>query len=301
MKRVLLIAAALVWLSAGAYETTDTVVGEASSLRYHARFNHEQKQSDTFGIRWDMLDSANYRYIELACFGTPDELFGICDYRVEYGCVSDGKKINSQTHKSSGTKHNSKSKEISIRLTSDHSGSKAEIGFDQAFDTFAVKSSGKGYLQTFCSGKTSIVRHELYASLREPLERADFEDMEALTAYLRDSHDPIEGIWIYFDSSTKPLEARLGGLYTVAVTKSETSGYDIIYLEGASERNEDWPALRVKGHMNPTPEPDVFKLKWIQPDGTAIDHATAATIIDERLVLQFPFWNTTLRLTKKKI
>lgn len=136
-------------------------------------------------------------------------------------------------------------------------------------------------------------------TLMTPWTVANLENHFAL------SSDPVEGFWSFLDRDNDPKWAIPGGFYDLAVVKSETEsgGYDIICLGGASVEGRSWqPGMR-KGTLAPTIFANHYRLGWIDarfqtdyPECTA-DLSASNTI----LTLSFPLHHSTIRLSRRPI
>lgn len=125
--------------------------------------------------------------------------------------------------------------------------------------------------------------------------------MDELTAYFRQSSDPVEGFWRYLDRENDPQYARPGGRYLLAVVKAadESGGYEIIYVDGAETRREQWRPMMRKGRLKPTVFVGHYDLEWIDSTFEPINRDIHAGISDGAiLTLSFPLLKTTLRFSR---
>lgn len=142
----------------------------------------------------------------------------------------------------------------------------------------------------------------VHATCLEPTTMSRFADIDSLAEYLSHSADPYEGIWIYYDHTTKPERTIVGGRYVLATVANGTGAYDIIYIDGANNDSDAWPPLRIKGQLTPATFPGIYDLEWIQPSGEALptEYGSGATFADDLLTLQFPYWQATVRFRRQK-
>lgn len=142
----------------------------------------------------------------------------------------------------------------------------------------------------------------VHATCLEPTTMCRFADIDSLAEYLSHSADPYEGIWIYYDHTTKPERTIVGGRYVLATVADGTGAYDIIYIDGANNDSDAWPPLRIKGQLTPATFPGIYDLEWIQPSGEALptEYGSGATFADDLLTLQFPYWQATVRFRRQK-
>lgn len=129
---------------------------------------------------------------------------------------------------------------------------------------------------------------------------------DSLTAYLKNSDDPLEGYWQYLDRENDPQYARPGGRYLLAVVRSaagneleEDTGYDIIYVSGAETYRDRWSPMMLKGRLRPTIFQDHYDLHWIDSSFEPIERDIHANVTDGSILsLSFPLLKTTLRFSK---
>lgn len=115
------------------------------------------------------------------------------------------------------------------------------------------------------------------------------------------STDPIEGYWEHFDMQADYDNARPGGTYRLAIVRSDTDTYNILYISGARTNAPAWHPLMLKGQLIFTPFRNNFTLQWydsmLQPVDPEI--GANATLENARLLtLRFPRLGMTLRLSK---
>lgn len=121
---------------------------------------------------------------------------------------------------------------------------------------------------------------------------------DKLTEYLSQSEDEIEGYWRYLDRENDPAYARPGGRYLLALV-GNGDGYDIIYVDGAETRRDQWMPMMVKGRLKPTVFIDHYDLEWTDATFETIDRDIHASVTDKTiLTLSFPLLKTTLRFSK---
>ena len=138
---------------------------------------------------------------------------------------------------------------------------------------------------------------------RDPAETLDSGfDMESLRNRFRDTRDPIEGFWSYFDRTNNPSYARLGGRYTLALVRRDDGTYDIIYVSGAQTLASSWKPMMLKGSLRPTIFENHYDLTWIDATLERLTEDIHATIESNNslLTLSFPLLKTTIRFSKVK-
>ncbi len=281
-----------------AWQVVDSVCPDPQQLIYHVRVSATRNKTQPFGIRWNMADSANYRYLSLRPLGVPsDDSLTDC-VEATVGHVSNGEDVVEDVRTIYGRFDLSKPA-YSLRLSLGSAGGVIEIGSTKIVEKLEINYDrpNNGYLCSFGSDDTELVRHDIRSQCRELPEYANFADVDDLYKYLSRSTDYHEGIWTYFDRNTNALRSRMGGKYTLATVK-HGDYYDLIYIDGADECSADWQPLRIKGRLLPVSILDTFLLEWISPDGLKIDFETGAMIENDILTFQFPYWHATMRFSR---
>lgn len=146
--------------------------------------------------------------------------------------------------------------------------------------------------------KVKIERSVLALSAGESVSEHTSWTLETLQQHFDSSIDPNEGFWVYQDRDMEEKWLRLGGRYKLAVVATST-GYDIIYIDGAVTRNELWTPGMLKGRMTETIFSNHYDLMWIDATLQPISEDAYATFENGVLLnLKFPIYKSQLRLSK---
>lgn len=133
---------------------------------------------------------------------------------------------------------------------------------------------------------------------------------EELDKHFAVSSDPVEGYWKYFDRSTDPMFARMGGRYTLAIIRNgkqsaepehalHLATYDIIYINGAQTMADDWQPMMLKGSLRSTIFEGQYDLTWIDSTFDTMTDDMNATVTERSLLtLNFPLLKSSLRFSK---
>lgn len=150
-----------------------------------------------------------------------------------------------------------------------------------------------------CGSPVGLVRHSFSAEAIPAPRYCRFADVQALADYLRNSTDPCEGYWVYFDRDTDPLRLNVAAEYRLATVRAaDGNGYEIVYLSGA-ENEPQWQPMRLKGWLLPTGFIGNFDLRWLDLDGRMHKRETSADITDgSSLTLYFPLYKSKVRFRK---
>lgn len=123
-----------------------------------------------------------------------------------------------------------------------------------------------------------------------------FPDLYTLDQYLSHQHDMTEGYWQIFDYNLDDDLLKKGGDYRVAIVR-RGSGYDILYLSGATVNAESWHPLMLKAELHDTPVSGVYDLIWHDAMGCQMTTGLKAQRSDDDIItLHFPAQTSTLRL-----
>lgn len=113
-----------------------------------------------------------------------------------------------------------------------------------------------------------------------------------------DPTDELEGEWAIFDMNIDEKMLKTGGEYRMAIKKrSDTEGYDLIYLSGAVVNGDKWRPGMIKGHIMSLPFESIYEIEWVGATGNTLKGIKAQRDGD-LITLQFPNQSSTLRLRK---
>lgn len=298
MKYAVVVITLLVALSASAAVDVDTLVaGEPVRVSFHYRVVPRRSGTSVGEIRWNVADSVNYRFARFSY--SPASAREVWDDVVTLtwgGCDSGVFTERSESFAPGGDMCRDG---FSLRLDYGDGGASVAAGVGQpAFSAvvdFDPQAPGR-FMAVGRDGDT-VVRRSLVCDVADVPVFCNFDSLDSLAEYLASSTDPYEGLWTYYDRDTDPRRAGIGGRYTVA-TVASGDGYDIVYIDGASDDSARWIPLRLKGRMTPATFPGVFDLRWLQPSGRDTGDDCSATLDGDLLTFQFPYWKATLRLRR---
>ncbi len=125
-----------------------------------------------------------------------------------------------------------------------------------------------------------------------------FPDLGTLDEYLSHQHDLTEGYWHIFDYNLDDELLKTGGDYSMAIVR-RGSGYDVLYLSGASVNADAWEPLMLKAELRDTPVRGVYDLVWYDAQGRAMTKGLKALRSDDdNISLHFPAQSSSLRLRR---
>lgn len=117
-----------------------------------------------------------------------------------------------------------------------------------------------------------------------------------LNRHFSQSTDPVEGYYSYLDRDTEDKWLRLGGRYTIAIVRTPTQSYDIIYISGAQVRKDIWRTGYLKGTLTPTQFTDNYTATWLdatfRPFNLDVQAKIEAASI---LTIRFPVYSSQIR------
>lgn len=126
---------------------------------------------------------------------------------------------------------------------------------------------------------------------------------DSLAEKLRNSNDPMEGIWSFFDRTTDDNRARLGGRYSLACVSDGHTGYLLLYLDGAEVNASGWRPMMIKGRLTATQYENNYDLKWYDSMMEVMGREDFAVYDEEArlLTLQFPIHRSKIRFAKRPV
>ncbi len=120
---------------------------------------------------------------------------------------------------------------------------------------------------------------------------ADTSD-EAWMRSLRDSDDPLEGIWEMFEHTEETSLAAPGGDYRLGIVRRGTY-YDIFYISGAKASAGQWiPGMR-KGGLRASGVADLYRAEWIDADMYPV-REPSALLQGDFLTINFPYLHSSI-------
>ena len=151
------------------------------------------------------------------------------------------------------------------------------------------------------SGEGTLLIRDIRIACDQESIMSAAADIGEVMERVRLSNDPMEGIWEIFDWKINTDLARQGGEYQLAIIRRPDRNYDIIYLAGAEILPERWKPGMMKGRLEQTGIPFLYRLIWIDSEGEMMSRQLRAQglPLQSVITLDFPFLETTLRLRKR--
>lgn len=307
MRKAALLISLCALLSASA---TDVVVADTTfanrpaALKMHYRIAlPSDTRQPVAEIRWNVTDADCYDYARFS-FDRDSRYDDWSNFTTcELGSAHDGirQKADSKPYRLMDDPF---ADGFSLRISSSEGGAVLTAGVASPIINLPIPVPFSDTARFIVLGDSGVrlTNSFVHATCLEPTTMSRFADIDSLAEYLSHSADPYEGIWIYYDHTTKPERTIVDGRYVLATVADGTGAYDIIYIDGANNDSDAWPPLRIKGQLTPATFPGIYDLEWIQPSGEALptEYGSGATFADDLLTLQFPYWQATVRFRRQK-
>ena len=146
--------------------------------------------------------------------------------------------------------------------------------------------------------KVKIERSVLSYSNTPILNTSTTWTLDKLQEHFDQSIDPNEGFWVYQDRDMEEKWLRLGGRYKLALVATD-SGYDIIYVDGATVHDSAWTTGMLKARLSKTIFNNHYDLTWIDATMEPITLDAYASFENGVLLnLKFPVYKSQIRLSK---
>lgn len=124
------------------------------------------------------------------------------------------------------------------------------------------------------------------------------EDSEA-DEYLRQSNDPLEGIWEVYERSLDESKLTIGGDYRMLLVADGDGAYELIYLEGTKKYPGRWKPGMLKARLQPGSFKNIYNVTWVDVEGNMMRSDIKAQLEEPTLLtIQFPYQNSTLTLRR---
>ncbi len=157
-------------------------------------------------------------------------------------------------------------------------------------DIFRFTATDTLYKDGFLGDKLLTLWHKMYGKkiqqsnttrLQLPKRPNKRFNTENILPYLQTSNDEIEGVY-----EKMLIGATDKTKYEIAIVRNTTDGYDILYLNGASNR-DDWQPYENIGIAQPTGSQKLLKVQWYNPDKSLDDNVYLSIGDDGYLYLSF--------------
>lgn len=193
-----------------------------------------------------------------------------------------------------------------FRLTTDQEGTLTLLAGERELTeimrfTDRIAASHNFTSASLKSGATPLLIRDIRIACDQESPMSTPADIGEVMERVRLSNDPMEGIWEIFDWKVNTDLARQGGEYRLAIIRRPDRNYDIIYLTGAEILPERWKPGMMKGRLEQTGIPFLYRLIWIDSEGEMMSRQLRAQglPLQSVITLDFPFLETTLRLRKR--
>ena len=275
---------------------------QAAGAKRHSRFLNRQEQY-CFGAVWNYRDTGNYEGITISTGNTDyyDDITNRRTFKATTFKVTGGKE-QTVTETETETSDGDEGSYITLRLRYDGRSLTIEAGNHkpEKIAEYGSGSFGDSTRIGYFAGKNSKITVKRLQYESEPIKEqlyATSYTKSRLDSAFRNSKDPLEGYWKYLDRKMDENKMRLGGKYTIAVVKHESS-YRILYVDGAITKPGLWKPYMIKGTMKETPFIDNYELEWIDSEKETIADEGYATLSGNILSISLPINGTTVRFYK---
>lgn len=121
---------------------------------------------------------------------------------------------------------------------------------------------------------------------------------EFIAQYLKESEDPLEGYWTFFDRELEESLLKPGGFYNLVCIK-EDDNYHLLYLDGSVINNSQWKIGDLKAILKPTFFSGIFEVEWFDAMKQPMNYDIKAQLGDgNTLNFQFPYQSSKFRMRK---
>lgn len=256
--------------------------------------------SAEFGIVWDYIDSNNYSaaIFKRNTYSHFDEITRKDSFHMAILTVTKGKKTIVKEADIDGKMAFEPNRYNSFQIKVVNGILYLSAGSKELSILFSCKYiPQKKFSAGIVSGKNKI-------SIKR-IEFKDFPDKNTTnkTCYTKadveravkdSSNDFYTGFWRYFDRNTDDSRFELGGKYTIALVPT-VSGYDILYISGASRFYSYWSPYMKKGALIRTPFYNQYEIHWFTADKNLYFDECYASVSEDILTLHFPIQQSTVR------
>lgn len=279
----------------------DTLPEAVESVDWHLRLNAAKIRRTHCRIIWN-ADTAmnNFRFcdIEIPEEMEQDDGFPVMP-RYILGAHAEGNEVRTANGKFHTTYPSGEAAALSIRLRADARGAAIECGGSKADGIIEIdfRTDPAGIISASVDRPTNILRHSLRAESRHPSRNAPFSDADGLTAYMKESSDPVEGIWDYLDRDIDPVRCTLGAFYRLATVSTGNGNYEIYSID---KKGKTAPVY--KGLLIPSIFMNHYDLQWLDARGHMLTTDTSAGIENGSvLTLSFRLLKSSVRFSRMRL
>lgn len=277
---------------------------EGKKYNYNSANGKRHKTANTtWGVVWNYSDSLNYYALELKSNNTSlYDSFDVRSIEATVCQISNGQAIEI-ARKSIAKGINLYTGFNRIRLESVDGKITISIRQKKFTEIAVVENCTHSLTLGYFAGPGSKVALQNIVFEYEPLHIKSITTnwtMDSLNRHFENSTDPIEGFWDYFDRNISGKGVIIGGKYSLAIVKTET-GYDIIYISGATSSAENWTTGMKKGCITPTRFVGNFNLIWYDSNTEAMSDDNYVQLVDGSILeAHFPVEKSMIRFVKRK-
>lgn len=127
-------------------------------------------------------------------------------------------------------------------------------------------------------------------------------DISEILKQASGKRNELPGRYALLDYEFDDSYARLGGSYRIVIVpQSDSSAYDIFYLDGAKVNSALWSEGMKKGSLKPTPFENIFNVEWCDAEGSLMLHDIQADFdpLALSLTIKFPYQSSSMRFRKE--
>lgn len=253
-------------------------------------------------IRWNYISPSDYYYARFRCANSDFGDYADCRYaQIKIGHVSNGVDSvictnNIYSDVNTATGYNSlmaECRDNTLRIFIGHKRYQlvAELENHKIIDNSqcGVESNVDLKIQSIVLADREDIKTSLYTVW----------SMASLTENIKKQEDANVGFWTYLDRDNNGQKAKIGGMYRIALVKSDI-GYDLIYLSGAVTNSSQWKLGMIKGQLKPTIFKNHYNLVWYDSMFDVIDIECYVNITDNAIMsVHFPLYDTVIRFSKE--
>lgn len=267
------------------------------SMNIHHRA--QVTKGGVFGIDIAEGDTLSWRRFQLSVPSTwPDDYNNSLDAKVSFISAE----MTDSTKKCALFADKANSADLSLKIVGEPSSALLEVGDKVIKYTFplVISNDKPVFLRFFTQKNVKTVRRIVEFEEKPLIEKSVFSSVNSLKFYLKNSIDPYEGLWNFYDRTTTPLRAAPTGDYILATVRS-ADGYDIIYIDDRDGIPSQWQPLDVKGKLNTCDIPGVFDVVWYDRSRAKVGSRISGLIDGSIMTVNFPYYKTALRFNRVNI
>lgn len=268
----------------------DSIPANANDVNVHVRLGRKSNKKIQWEMHWCQKDKENY----IVAVVTLPDIVGYDDIYLSQIEIEVKRVVNGIEQIVFADQFPSNEEYLSLKLIYDGYSARLYAGSKEKYDLGVVP------FESDISSNVSVVLSQPMFAQRLTVQCTGSRPPVYSAGQYLESTDLICGRWKYLDRELNATMADLGGKYGIEIRCIESDIFEIIYIDGASIKQEKWNSPRLKGILKSTQFQNNYDLIWYDANGNVLEDDNNAQISEDGsiLTLKFPIFKSQLRFSR---